>query len=105
MSHPGSPSPLRPALLGDASHDSLLPFFVMNDLLVPSNTQWPQGMPPGDMVLCEKAGPRCKLGTKGLLAALERRLQRKAHAVLVVVRRRGPGPDGCWQPSAMPPAI
>jgi 6-phosphofructokinase 1 len=54
-------TPLRPSRLGDASHDSPLPFFIPDDLLVPSETQWPRGIPPRDMVLFEKAGPRHKL--------------------------------------------
>lgn len=53
--------PLRPAHLGEARHDSPLPFFVSDDLLVPAETQWPHGLPPGDMPLFEKAGPRRRL--------------------------------------------
>jgi 6-phosphofructokinase 1 len=53
--------PLRPSRLGDATHDSPLPFFVHDDLLVPSHTQWPHGHPPSEMLLFEKAGPRPKL--------------------------------------------
>jgi 6-phosphofructokinase 1 len=54
-------TPLRPARLGEPSHESPLPFFVPEDLLVPSDTQWPQGIPPQDMILFEKAGPRRRL--------------------------------------------
>ena len=54
-------TPLRPSSLGEATHDSPLPFFARDDLLVPSETQWPLGIPPDDMVLFEKAGPRRKL--------------------------------------------
>jgi 6-phosphofructokinase 1 len=50
-------TPLRPTQLGEPLFDSPLPFFVREDLLVPSETQWPQGVPPSDMVLFEKAGP------------------------------------------------
>ena len=53
--------PLHPSRLGDPIHDSPLPFFVPDDLLVPSDTQWPQGNPPTDLLLFEKAGPRRKL--------------------------------------------
>jgi 6-phosphofructokinase 1 len=53
--------PLYPTLLGEPSHDSPLPFFVQDDVLVPSETQWPQGTPPPGMLLFEKAGPRRKL--------------------------------------------
>jgi len=53
--------PLHPSHLGAATHDSPLPFFVRDDLLVPSDTQWSQGIPPPDMILFEKAGPRRKL--------------------------------------------
>jgi 6-phosphofructokinase 1 len=53
--------PLRPTRLGDATHDSPLPFFVQDGLLVPSDTLWPQGLPPHDLLLFEKAGPRRKL--------------------------------------------
>jgi 6-phosphofructokinase 1 len=52
---------LRPSHLGEANQDSPLPFFTRDDLLVPSDIQWPQGNPPGEMVLFEKAGPRRKL--------------------------------------------
>ncbi|MBL8349669.1 MAG: 6-phosphofructokinase, partial [Burkholderiaceae bacterium] len=51
----------RPSHLGDAVHDSPLSFFARDEQLVPSETQWPQGIPPRDMVLFEKAGPRRKL--------------------------------------------
>ena len=54
-------TPLRPTQLGEPRFDSPLPFFVREDLLVPSETQWPQGVPPGDMVLFEKAGPHHRL--------------------------------------------
>ena len=54
-------TPLRPSDLGDATHPSPLRFFVQDDLLVPSDTQWPQGLPPSDMLLFEKAGPRRQL--------------------------------------------
>jgi 6-phosphofructokinase 1 len=53
--------PLHPARLGEPIHDSPLPVFVPDDLLVPSDAQWPQGNPPKDMLLFEKAGPRRKL--------------------------------------------
>jgi len=52
---------LRPTDLGDAIHPSPLRFFVPDDVLVPSETQWPQGLPPSDMLLFEKAGPRQQL--------------------------------------------
>lgn len=51
----------RPSNLGEAIHDSPLSFFARDEQLVPSETQWPQGIPPRDMVLFEKAGPRRKL--------------------------------------------
>ena len=54
-------TPLRPSDLGDATHPSPLRFFVPDDVLVPSDTQWPQGLPPSDMLLFEKAGPRRQL--------------------------------------------
>ena len=53
--------PLPPSSLGDSTYDSPLPFFVRDDLLVPSDVQWPQGQPPEGSVLFEKAGPREKL--------------------------------------------
>lgn len=52
---------LRPTDLGGAIHPSPLRFFVPDDVLVPSETQWPQGLPPSDMLLFEKAGPRQQL--------------------------------------------
>jgi len=52
---------LRPARLGDAAHDSPLPYAVDDEVLVPSQTQWPLGQPPADCVLFEKAGPRRRL--------------------------------------------
>jgi 6-phosphofructokinase 1 len=52
---------LRPAQLGEARHDSPLPFFVHDELLVPSETQWLRGVAPSDMLLFEKAGPRPRL--------------------------------------------
>jgi 6-phosphofructokinase 1 len=54
-------TPLRPSDLGDAIHASPLRFFVPDDLLVPAETQWPRGLPPNDMLLFEKAGPRRQL--------------------------------------------
>ena len=54
-------TPLRPSHLGDPIHASPLRFFVQADLLVPSDTQWPHGQPPSDMLLFEKAGPRRQL--------------------------------------------
>jgi 6-phosphofructokinase 1 len=54
-------TPLRPTDLGDAPHPSPLRYFVPDDLLVPSETQWPQGQPPSDLLLFEKAGPRRQL--------------------------------------------
>lgn len=52
---------LRPARLGVATHDSPLPYAVPDDHLVPSDTLWPQGQPPQELWLFEKAGPRRKL--------------------------------------------
>lgn len=52
---------LHPTCLGRPVHRSPLPDFVPDDLMVPSDTQWPQGLPPEDMVLFEKAGPRRQL--------------------------------------------
>ena len=54
-------TPLLPTTLGEPRHDSPLPFAVPDDLLVPAHIQWPQGKPPPDLVLFEKAGPRHKL--------------------------------------------
>ena len=54
-------TPLRPADLGDPIYASPLRFFVQDDLLVPSDTQWPQGLPPSELLLFEKAGPRRQL--------------------------------------------
>jgi 6-phosphofructokinase 1 len=53
--------PLFPQCLGEAVHDSPLPFSVADDLLVPAQIKWPNGVPPADGVLFEKAGPRRKL--------------------------------------------
>jgi 6-phosphofructokinase 1 len=53
--------PLIPTRLGEATHDSPLPFSVADDLLVPAQIKWPAGVPPLDGVLFEKAGPRRKL--------------------------------------------
>lgn len=50
-----------PPCLGEPLHDSPLPFAVPEDLRVPAELQWPQGRPPRDLVLFEKAGPRRKL--------------------------------------------
>jgi 6-phosphofructokinase 1 len=52
---------LHPSQLGEPIHDSPLPFFASDDAAVPSDTNWPQGNPPADMVLFERAGPRQKL--------------------------------------------
>lgn len=52
---------LRPDSLGAATHASPLPYAVPDDLLVPSQAQWPRGQPPRDMWLFEKAGPRERL--------------------------------------------
>lgn len=52
---------LRPTQLGAATHDSPLPYSVSDEQLVPSDTLWPQGHPPQDLLLFEKAGPRRKL--------------------------------------------
>jgi 6-phosphofructokinase 1 len=52
---------LRPPTLGAATHDSPLPYTVPDELLVPAELQWPDGAPPPDLVLFEKAGPRRKL--------------------------------------------
>jgi 6-phosphofructokinase 1 len=52
---------LRPSDLGETTYPSPLRFFVPDDLLVPAETQWPQGLPPTDMPLFEKAGPRAQL--------------------------------------------
>ena len=52
---------LRPHSLGDANHDSPLPYFVDDQQLVPSESLWPQGHAPRDMLLFEKAGPRRRL--------------------------------------------
>jgi 6-phosphofructokinase 1 len=49
---------LRPSTLGLPVHPSPLTSFVTDDLMVPSVTLWPQGQPPEDVVLFEKAGPR-----------------------------------------------
>jgi 6-phosphofructokinase 1 len=54
-------TPLLPLVLGDAACASPLPFSVAEDLLVPAQVQWPQGRPPADGVLFEKAGPRRRL--------------------------------------------
>ena len=54
-------TPLLPTTLGEPRNDSPLPFAVPDDLLVPAHIQWPQGKPPPDLVLFEKAGPRHKL--------------------------------------------
>ena len=53
--------PLLPSQLGAPAHDSPLPFAVPDDLMVPAQIQWPQGQPPHDLVLFEKAGPRRRL--------------------------------------------
>ena len=52
---------LRPARLGVATHDSPLPYAVPDDQLVPSDTLWPHGQPPHELLLFEKAGPRRRL--------------------------------------------
>ena len=52
---------LLPSQLGKPIHDSPLPFFTSDDVLIPSDTHWPQGNPPEDMILFEKAGPRQKI--------------------------------------------
>jgi 6-phosphofructokinase 1 len=52
---------LIPRCLGEASHDSPLPFSVRDDLMVPAQIKWPQGIPPQDGVLFERAGPRRRL--------------------------------------------
>jgi 6-phosphofructokinase 1 len=52
---------LLPTLLGIARHDSPLPYFAPDEPLVPSDTLWPQGKPPADLLLFEKAGPRPRL--------------------------------------------
>jgi 6-phosphofructokinase 1 len=53
--------PLLPQRLGEPGHDSPLPFSVRDDLLVPAQIKWPQGTPPPDGVLFERAGPRRRL--------------------------------------------
>jgi 6-phosphofructokinase 1 len=52
---------LRPAHLGVATHASPLPYCVAGEPLVPSDTLWPHGQPPQDLVLFEKAGPHPQL--------------------------------------------
>lgn len=53
--------PLPITLLGDAVYPTPLSFFVTEDMLVPAALEWPGGMPPEDLLLFEKAGPREKL--------------------------------------------
>ena len=52
---------LLPSQLGKPIHDSPLPFFASDDVLIPSDTHWAQGNPPEDMLLFEKASPRQKI--------------------------------------------
>lgn len=48
-------------LLGDAAYPSPLSFSVAENLMVPADVEWPDGTPPDDMLLFEKAGPRARL--------------------------------------------
>jgi 6-phosphofructokinase 1 len=52
---------LLPTQLGEARHESPLPYAVPEGTRVPAQTQWPGEQPPQDLVLFEKAGPRRKL--------------------------------------------
>ncbi len=53
--------PLLPGRLGEPTIQSPLAVSVSDDVLVPSETQWPLGEPPSGMLLFEKAGPRPRL--------------------------------------------
>lgn len=47
--------------LGEARFDNPLAMTEDEDTYVPSSAQWPRGVPPEDLLLFEKAGPRKKL--------------------------------------------
>jgi 6-phosphofructokinase 1 len=47
--------------LGEARYPSPLASGEVSEILVPADVQWPGGMPPEDLLLFEKAGPRAKL--------------------------------------------
>lgn len=49
------------AQLGDARHESPIPFSIADDVYTPSTVQWPGGRMPDDTLLFEKAGPRKRL--------------------------------------------
>src|SRR5262245_42161018 len=51
----------HPAALGEARYESPRPAADADDLLVPAEVQWPQGEPPAELMLFEKAGPRRRL--------------------------------------------
>ncbi len=53
--------PMPITLLGDARYPTPLSFSVAENLLIPAALEWPDGTPPADLLLFEKAGPREKL--------------------------------------------
>jgi 6-phosphofructokinase 1 len=47
--------------LGEAAYESPLATGETGALFIPAQVQWPEGTPPDDLILFEKAGPRKKL--------------------------------------------
>jgi 6-phosphofructokinase 1 len=52
---------MRTSQLGPAQYPSPIPFSVSDDVLLPAELDWPDGKPPEDLLLFEKAGPRAQL--------------------------------------------
>jgi len=47
--------------LGEPRYPSPFKFSVPDDIFVPAELEWPAGIPPAELLMFEKAGPRPRL--------------------------------------------